>query len=78
MTLTPTARIEGMTLEESQILLRVLADYCSSPDIVYRHRWAAGDVLIWDNRSSQHYAVHDYGDARRFLHRTMVTGDVPA
>ena len=40
-------------------------------------RWKAGDVAIWDNRATQHYAVNDYGDQHRVVRRATVDGDVP-
>ena len=40
-----------------------------------RWRWRAGDVAIWDNRTTLHYAVNDYDGYRRLLYRT--TGDPP-
>jgi taurine dioxygenase len=42
-----------------------------------RHAWRKGDLVMWDNRSVQHYAIHDYGDAPRTLHRVTVGGDEP-
>ncbi|MDA4834715.1 TauD/TfdA family dioxygenase, partial [Enterobacter hormaechei] len=42
-----------------------------------RWHWRAGDVAIWDNRATQHYAVNDYGDQHRVVRRATVDGDVP-
>lgn len=42
-----------------------------------RWRWQAGDVAIWDNRATQHYAINDYGDQHRVVRRVTVAGDVP-
>lgn len=42
-----------------------------------RHKWSAGDLAIWDNRSTQHYALNDYAGFRRELHRTTVAGSRP-
>ena len=42
-----------------------------------RWRWSPGDIALRDNRSTQHYAVADYGDVPRRLHRGTVAGDVP-
>jgi len=66
-----------MTPEESRPLLDLLLDRATAPDLVYRHRWLPGDLVMWDNRSVMHYAVHDHGDAPRRLHRVTVEGDVP-
>lgn len=70
-----TTRIVGMTPEESEALLGFLHAHCTRPEFVYRHRWQAGDVLMWDNRSSMHHAIGDYGDARRYMHRTTISGE---
>jgi taurine dioxygenase len=42
-----------------------------------RWRWQQGDVVIWDNRATQHYAINDYGDAKRVVRRVTLAGDVP-
>ena len=42
-----------------------------------RWSWAPGDVAVWDNRATQHYAVADYDDHARRLHRITLAGDVP-
>jgi taurine dioxygenase len=72
-----TVALEDMTVAESQPLLRQLYQMSQSPDLAFRHRWEDGDLVLWDNRSVQHYAVHDHGDAKRTLHRFTVEGDVP-
>lgn len=69
--------IEGMTPVESLPLTRYLYEHSTSPDRVYRHRWNDGDVIMWDNRCTMHYAVHDYGDQARELNRVTILGDVP-
>jgi len=69
--------IEGLTEDESRGLLDFLFEHICRPDFTYRHQWAAGDVLMWDNRCTVHYAVHDYGEAPRVMHRTTVAGEVP-
>lgn len=72
-----TSSFEGMTVAESRGLLEFLLEHCCRPDFTYRHQWRAGDVLMWDNRCTVHYAVHDYGEAARVMHRTTIAGDVP-
>jgi taurine dioxygenase len=72
-----TVAFEDMTLAESQPLLRFLYEAGHTPDLCYRHRWLPGDLVLWDNRSVQHYAVHDYGEAKRTLHRVTIVGDEP-
>ena len=68
--------IEDFTPEESLPILTYLYELSTTPDNVYRHRWAPGDVVCWDNRCAMHYGVHDYGDAERTLHRITVGGAV--
>lgn len=69
--------IEGMTESESNALHQFLFDHSIQPHHCYRHRWVEGDVLLWDNRCTMHYAVHDYGDAPREMHRVTIEGEIP-
>jgi len=34
-------------------------------------------VAVWDNRSTQHYAIYDYGTSRRRVQRITTRGEVP-
>jgi alpha-ketoglutarate-dependent taurine dioxygenase len=65
--------IEGLTPEESRPILDFLYEHATQHDLIYRHHWRPGDVLMWDNRCTLHYAVHDYGDeAERTLARVTL------
>lgn len=73
-----TLHFEGMTEAESKGMLDYLVEQATLPENVYRHRWQVGDVLMWDNRCTMHYAVRDYEENdRRYLHRTTAAGEVP-
>jgi len=63
--------------EEKTRLLEWLHSHTTDAKFTLRHRWSVGDVAIWDNRSTQHYAVNDYAGFRREMHRTTVAGGVP-
>ena len=70
-----TTRIIGLPEAESAALIGELADWCVRDEVVYTHRWQAGDLLMWDNCASQHLAVGDYQlPQRRLMHRTTVGG----
>jgi taurine dioxygenase len=72
-----TVALEDMERDESLPLLELLFDRATRPDLTMRHHWRPGDLVMWDNRSVMHYAIHDHGDARRVMHRITVEGDVP-
>jgi len=67
----------GLSSADSQRLFQVLQDQVIKLENTVRWRWRAGDVAIWDNRATQHYAVNDYGDQRRVMRRVTIAGDVP-
>jgi taurine dioxygenase len=71
-----TISIDGMTKAESDHWLQFLLDHVKSPEFQVRHRWAVGDMIFWDNRCVQHYAVADYTE-RRLMQRIVMTGSRP-
>lgn len=58
-------------------LLNHLISQASIPEYQVRFRWKPNSVAIWDNRSTQHYAVMDYWPAPRKMERAAVVGDIP-
>jgi taurine dioxygenase len=69
--------IADMDRDEAVHLLNFLHAHTTDATVSYRHRWLPGDVVVWDNRSTQHLAVNDYAGFRRELTRTTVRGEVP-
>jgi taurine dioxygenase len=68
-----TTHIPGLPPAESDALIEQLTRHTIKPAFTYRHRWQLGDLLIWDNSSSQHLAIADYQlPQRRLMHRTTV------
>ena len=72
-----TVGIEGFTVKESQALLGFLFAHMTQDDYVFRHRWAPGTLLMWDNRCTVHFAEGGYDGHLRVMHRTTVAGDAP-
>jgi taurine dioxygenase len=61
----------------ASMLLNYLTSQASIPDYQVRWAWQPGDVAVWDNRSTQHYAVNDYWPAPRKMERAGIVGDIP-
>jgi alpha-ketoglutarate-dependent sulfate ester dioxygenase len=70
-------RFVGLSSGDSADLLELLQRHVTRLENTVRWTWAPGDIAIWDNRSTQHYAVADYDDHPRLLHRITLAGDVP-
>jgi len=67
----------GLSTHDSQHLFEVFQQHITRLENTVRWRWAVGDVAVWDNRATQHYAINDYGDQHRLVRRVTVDGDVP-
>ena len=72
-----TTRISGWSNAESNGLLQHLYRHAVNENFTWRLRWGAGTLAIWDNRSTQHFALNDYHGYRREMVRTSVKGWVP-
>jgi len=58
-------------------LLDYLFSLAGRPEFMVRWSWKVDDLVFWDNRNTQHYAVADYLPDRRIMHRATVNGDKP-
>jgi taurine dioxygenase len=66
------AYVMGLELDESERLLDEIWSYAETA--VYRHRWAIGDLVLWDNRTTMHRRDAFDPKARRIMHRTQIKG----
>jgi alpha-ketoglutarate-dependent taurine dioxygenase len=67
----------GLSSVDSAELFTLLQRHVTRLENTVRWTWRDGDIAIWDNRATQHYAVADYDDEPRLLHRITVAGSVP-
>ena len=68
-----TTRIPQLEQSESDALLAHLFTWGERPEFTCRWSWSPGDLVIWDNRCTRHYAIGDY-DSERIMHRVTVLG----
>jgi alpha-ketoglutarate-dependent taurine dioxygenase len=71
------SHIKDVSDAESRYLLDLFYAHITKPEHIVRHRWSVGDVVMWDNRSTVHYANRDYGTQRRVMHRITFRGEAP-
>ena len=69
-----TREIKGLTARRA-MPCSVLYAHMATPEYIVRYRWEAGDLGFWDNRTTMHYAISDYGDAHRVTQRVTMQGD---
>lgn len=73
-----TVGIEDMDEAEARSLLDALFEHQLRPDLIYRHKWQALDLTLWDNRCTTHHAYGEIPPGQvRHMHRTTLAGDVP-
>ena len=72
-----TDHIVGLDKSESEEILNFLFDQAENPKIQYAHQWKVGDLILWDNRGSQHARTNFDSSERRKLRRITVLGERP-
>jgi taurine dioxygenase len=72
-----TTGLEDIPIRQAQPLLQFFFDTMEQPEYTCRWSWSEGDVAVWDNRCTMHYALRDFGDDYREIHRITVAGERP-
>jgi alkyl sulfatase len=67
-------RILGVSVSDSRYLFDLFQAHVTRLENTVRWHWAPGDIAMWDNRATQHYAIDDYADLPRKMHRVTVSG----
>ena len=67
----------GLKARESATLFQLLQERVTRLENTLRWAWTPGDLVIWDNRATQHYGIADFGTHKRSVHRVTLAGDVP-
>jgi taurine dioxygenase len=72
-----TTRIEGLSKQESKLILGYLFNHCEKTDFQIRYRWNKNDMAFWDNRCTLHKAIWDYHPMERKGRRVTIKGTIP-
>jgi alpha-ketoglutarate-dependent taurine dioxygenase len=69
--------VEGMSREDSDMLLCRIQEWATQDRFVYRHKWTVGDFLLFDNTGGMHRADWYALDSDRLMHRCTLDGEEP-
>jgi taurine dioxygenase len=69
--------VNGLSLEDSEALLKELWEHATQPRFWYEHQWSVGDVVVWDNRAILHRRDSFESTSRRVLYAAQVEGHKP-
>lgn len=70
-------QIVGLPPTESEQLLKELYAHALRPELIYRHQWRKGDLLVWDNCSLMHCVADIPVHEPRIFHRSQTRGPIP-
>ncbi len=71
----PASYILELDDAESQDVMRRLWKHATSDDLIWTHKWAVGDMLLWDNRCAMHHRTPVDPTQRRVMHRALIKGE---
>ena len=63
--------------DDSVMIWRAMLPFVTGPEFTVKWEWRPGDIVVWDNRSTIHYASNDYPDMRRVMMRVSTVGEKP-
>jgi alpha-ketoglutarate-dependent sulfate ester dioxygenase len=63
-----------VSVSDSRYLFDLFQAHVTRLENTVRWHWAPGDIAMWDNRATQHYAIDDYADLPRKMHRVTISG----
>jgi alpha-ketoglutarate-dependent 2,4-dichlorophenoxyacetate dioxygenase len=69
--------IVGWPIPEARAFLRDLIEHATQRQFVYSHKWAVGDLVMWDNRQTMHRGRPFPAEEARDVRRTTIAGDAP-
>lgn len=69
--------VEGMSADESEMLIGWLDEYINNPNFHVRWQWQEGDLAIWDERCTNHRALSNHYPQYRRMRRCTIEGDAP-
>ncbi len=69
-----TVGLKGFDGPQGNAFLRMLYDHMTQYQFIVRYRWRPSALAFWDNRTTMHYGIYDYGDERRVMHRVTLKG----
>ncbi len=71
-----TSRLEGMSADESDLLLTQLLEHVTREEFVHTHEWRQGDLVMWNNRVVMHRVLpYEHTWRRRMLWRVEILSD---
>ena len=69
--------LKGFATRDANAIVDILQSYVTQIENTVRWNWRPGDIAIWDNRATQHYAPADFDRHNRLMRRITVEGDIP-